>query len=200
MATRTRLLRLRSATTLLIVATTCSAFLGILQNAVRLPAWMQSHAWPLLAACAGAAAAALFWQSRIGEQADAAVGLATVTAIQLRALRERFDRVPIRSTTQVELLALAKDPSMRTWIRNYLIDQVRPGERMRLDATERYWAYIALGAIGGTSARRCLKEGLHDDHVFARQGAEEALGHRRGWLNRLFVTLRKRRRKSGSAL
>lgn len=43
------------------------------------------------------------------------------------------------------------------------------------DPTERYWAYIALGEIGGERATATLRIGLDDKNSFARHGAEEAI-------------------------
>jgi hypothetical protein len=191
---------LRVATVLLILTAGFSALIGILENVVRLPPWMQRYAWPLLVVCVCVAAALLHWQSKLGEQADSVVNLSAVTALQVRELRQRFDRVLLQASTRTELVALAEDPLMRTWITQYLIDQVRPGDQMRCDPTERYWAYIALGAIGGRAARRCIKDGLRDDHVFARQGAEEALGPPRWWARLFPRSLRKGGCKTGSAL
>ena len=45
----------------------------------------------------------------------------------------------------------------------------------RIDPTERYWIYTALGKIGGKQAFAALRTGFTDEHEHAREGAREAL-------------------------
>ncbi|MGB2986480.1 MAG: hypothetical protein WBE26_11425 [Phycisphaerae bacterium] len=68
---------------------------------------------------------------------------------------------------------------------------------VKIDPTERYWVYIALGMIGGKKAEAVIRKGLTDDNEFARNGAQEAAellrkpqrrAKRRGKLLRRYAT------------
>jgi len=47
--------------------------------------------------------------------------------------------------------------------------------REKIDPTQRYWLYVALGMIGGKKAKSAVRKGLSDDSKFARLGAESAM-------------------------
>lgn len=66
--------------------------------------------------------------------------------------------------------AAGASPQMAEWVLDYLIPVAA-----RPDATERHWAYITLGDVGGPRAEAALLEGLADPDRFARRGAEEGL-------------------------
>lgn len=58
----------------------------------------------------------------------------------------------------------------REWVISYLVR----ASREREDPTERYWAFIALGMIGGPEAEGAILDGLKDPNEFPRGGAQTA--------------------------
>ncbi len=72
--------------------------------------------------------------------------------------------------TAQELVEAAKWTSRRQRVVDYIVGELPT----RRDPTERYWAYISLGRIGGEKARTTIEQGLSDPDEFARLGAQTA--------------------------
>jgi hypothetical protein len=68
------------------------------------------------------------------------------------------------------LVETAKKAGMRDRVVDHLVEALPK----RVDDTERYWIYIALGKIGGPKAQSAIKKGLIEENEFARDGAKTA--------------------------
>lgn len=68
-------------------------------------------------------------------------------------------------------IAVAKRHGMQKAVVHFLAQAIDS----RIDPTERYWIYVALGEMGGAKAKSLLKRGLADENEFAHRGAEAAL-------------------------
>ncbi len=67
---------------------------------------------------------------------------------------------------------VARAPEMCVGVVQVLIELAQH----RADPTERYWAYIALGQIGGMTARKAIMRGLkREGNEFAQRGVQEAM-------------------------
>ncbi|HUT36262.1 MAG TPA: toll/interleukin-1 receptor domain-containing protein [Planctomycetota bacterium] len=76
----------------------------------------------------------------------------------------------LAAETAEQLVGAAKWPSCRQRVVDYIVEELPT----RTDPTERHWAYIALGRIGGKKAKRAIEQGLSDLDEFARLGAQTA--------------------------
>jgi hypothetical protein len=93
-----------------------------------------------------------------------------------------LEGIVIDATRTWDLVATAQRPGMRARVLDGLVPLVGTGLQRRRDPTERYWIYIALGAIGVQAAspmdrgkaQSAVQQGLLEDDAFARWGAVEA--------------------------
>jgi len=87
-----------------------------------------------------------------------------------------FYCLTIGSTRKDRLLRSTTAPQMKEWVLDYLLGTIEQRDR----STERHFAYLALGEIGGERAEAQVEKGLADSDEFARKGARGAwkqLGH-----------------------
>lgn len=79
--------------------------------------------------------------------------------------------VDVRQETVPDLVHACKGRGMRKEV----VAALAKALTEKVDPTERYWIYIALGRIGGKDAEAVVKGRLTEENGFTRQGVEEAL-------------------------
>jgi hypothetical protein len=82
--------------------------------------------------------------------------------------------ISLLENTGSEVVPLVVETAKRANMRNEVVNILIGLLRVKVNPTERYWIYIALGLIGGKDSRSAIEKGLLDENKFARLGAEEA--------------------------
>jgi len=77
----------------------------------------------------------------------------------------------LNASRKERLVAAGQASALRPWVLEYLSAGIQTWQ----DPTERYWAYIALGELGGFEAAAQLEAGKADPNPFAQSGAIKGL-------------------------